>query len=218
MDMSMRVISWDEYIGSRKSGVGSRDSSPLAITVGVFDGVHLGHQSLIRHICEPPSDSRLPTVVTFRENPNKSLSPAGFSGDIYNLEQKLGLLESLGVKLTVLIDFSEKFSKINGREFIDLLLISRPVTLLALGENFRCGHGRSTSVEEIRSFAGARGVETWVVPPVMDGEQPVSSNRIRKALADGRFKEAERMLGRPLNSIPFNTICTQIGDKYGFNK
>jgi riboflavin kinase/FMN adenylyltransferase len=138
------------------------------------------------------------------ENPIKSLNPAGFTGDIYSLEQKLGFLEALGVKLTVLIDFSEEFSKINGRGFIDLLLKSRPVTLLALGENFRCGHGRGAGVEEIRSFAGARGVETWIAPPVMEGGQPVSSNRIRQALADGRFEEAQRMLGRPLDSIPFN--------------
>jgi len=250
--MSMRVISWEEYIelGTRDRGSGTRvhcsdnDITPdfnnlqspvpkaatpppqsLAITIGVFDGVHLGHQSLIRRICEPvPSPQGgnaappVPTVVTFRENPIKSLKPTGFAGDIYNLDQKLGLLETLGVKLTVLIDFSEEFSKINGRDFIDLLLKSQPVTLLALGGNFRCGQGRHIGVEEIRNFARTRGAETWVAPPVMDGEQPVSSNRIRQALADGRFEEAERMLGRPLNSIPFNTICTQIGDKYGFNK
>jgi FAD synthase len=136
----------------------------------------------------------------------KSLNPAGFSGDIYSLEQKLGLLEGLGVKLTVLIDFSEKISKINGRDFIDLLLGGQPVTLLALGENFRCGHVQDTGVGEIRAFAMARGVETWVAPPVMDGGQPVSSNRIRQALAAGRFEEAQRMLGRPLDSIPLNNF------------
>ena len=219
----MRVISWEEYIGFEVRGSGSGiavprpqtpDPRPLAITVGVFDGVHLGHQSLIRRICEPPAPSSpfpvpcslfpLPTVVTFRENPMKNLNPAGFTGDIYNLDQKLGLLESLGVKLTVLIDFSEKFSKINGRDFFDLLLGRQPVTLLALGENFRCGHGRGAGVGEIQGFARARGVETWVAPPVLDEGQPVSSNRIRQALADGRFEEAQRMLGRPLDSIPFN--------------
>jgi len=207
----MRVISWEEYVSPH---------SPLpipyslAVTVGVFDGVHLGHQSLIRRICEPPAPSSLfpvpcslfplPTVVTFRENPMKSLNPAGFTGDIYSLEQKLGLLESLGVKLTVLIDFSEKISKINGRDFIDLLLRSQPVTMLALGENFRCGHGRDTGVTEIQSIAKAYGVETWVPWPVMDGGKPVSSNRIRQALAAGRFEEAQRMLGRPLDSITLN--------------
>jgi riboflavin kinase / FMN adenylyltransferase len=207
--MSMRVISWEEYIGSR-------ETCPLAVTVGVFDGVHLGHQSLIRRICEPSAPQSLfpvpcslfplPTVVTFRENPIKSLNPALFTGDIYSLEQKLGLLEALGVKLTVLIDFSDEFSKIDGRDFIDLLLGRQSVTMLALGENFRCGQGRNTGVEEIRNFARAREVETWVAPPVMDGGKPVSSNRIRQALADRRFEEAQRMLGRPLNSIPFNTF------------
>jgi len=224
--MSMRVISWEEYIGSRESGVGSRDRRPdndiapdtsvphcsfsLAITVGVFDGVHLGHQSLIRHICEPSLSplptphSLLPTVITFRENPMKSLNPAGFTGDIYSLDQKLELFESLGVKLTVLIDFSEEISKMNGRDFIDLLLGSQPVTLLALGGNFRCGHGRDTGVVEIQSLAKARGVENWVAPPVMDDGKPISSNRIRQALAAGRLEEAQRMLGRPLDSITFN--------------
>ena len=218
--MSMRVISWEEYIkiGNREQGTGNRvrcpknDRSPdtnaphcsLSLTIGVFDGVHLGHQSLIRRICEPRT--LIPTVVTFRENPMKSLNPALFAGDIYSLEQKLGLLEALGVKLTVLIDFSEKISKINGRDFIDLLLGGQSVTLLALGENFRCGHGQDTSVGEIRALAMAHGVETWIQPPVMDGGQPISSNRIRQALAAGRFEEAQRMLGRPLDSIPFNTI------------
>jgi riboflavin kinase/FMN adenylyltransferase len=136
----------------------------------------------------------------------KSLNPAGFAGDIYSLEQKLGFLEALGIKLTVLIDFSEEFSKINGRDFIDLLLGRQPVTLLALGENFRCGHGQDIGVGEIQSLAKACGVETWVVPPVMDEGQPVSSNRIRQALATGRFEEAQRMLGRPLDSIPLNKL------------
>jgi riboflavin kinase/FMN adenylyltransferase len=136
----------------------------------------------------------------------KSLSPDGFAGDIYNLDQKLGLLESLGVKLTVLIDFSGEFSKISGRGFIDLLLNSQPVTLLALGEDFSCGHGRDAGVEEIRSIASARGVETWAAPPVMDGGRPISSNRIRQALADGRLQEAERMLGRPLDPVTLNNI------------
>jgi riboflavin kinase/FMN adenylyltransferase len=140
----------------------------------------------------------------------KILNPTGFAGDIYNLEQKLSFLEAFGVKLTVLIDFSQKISKINGRDFIDLLIgcktaaEEKQVTLLALGENFRCGHDRDTGVAEIQSFAKERGVETWVAPPIMDSGKPVSSNRIRQALAAGRFEEAQRMLGRPLDSISFN--------------
>jgi riboflavin kinase/FMN adenylyltransferase len=117
------------------------------------------------------------------------------------LEQKLAVLEFLGVQLTVLIDFSPEFSKICGRDFIDLLLSRRPVQLIALGKNFRCGYQLDTGAEEIQGLAGARVVETWVAPPVMDDGMPVSSSRIRQALAAGRKTEAERLMGRPLGSI-----------------
>jgi riboflavin kinase/FMN adenylyltransferase len=146
-------------------------------------------------------------VITFRQNPLCTLKPDAFAGDIINLEQKLSFLEVLGVQLTVLIDFSPKFSKINGRDFIDLLLNRQMVKLIALGRNFRCGHQLDTGAEEIQNLAGARGVEVWVAPPVMDEGQPVSSSRIRQALAAGRRAEAERLLGRPLESInPDNIV------------
>jgi len=192
--MSMRVINWEEYI-SPFLIPHSSFSTPLAVTIGVFDGVHKGHQSLIQQICASPYT---PAVVTFRENPLKILKPDAFAGDIVNLEQKLSFLETLGVRLTVLIDFSPKFSKISGRDFIDLLLNAQAVKLIALGRNFRCGYQLDTGAEEIRNHAGARGVEVWVAPSVMDEGQPVSSSRIRQALAAGRQAEAERLLGRPL--------------------
>ena len=210
--MSMHVISWNEYISPQNSSFLIPHSSlPLAVTVGVFDGVHLGHQALIRRICTPPSKpvtqnphssfliphSLLPTVVTFKQNPINVLKPGSFSGDILTLDQKLHILESLGVQMTVLIDFSTEFSKINGRDFINLLLDNRPVKLVVLGVNFRCGCGLDTGAEEIRGIASAKGVETEVVRPVTDGGLPVSSSRIRELIAAGRTAEAEKLLGRP---------------------
>jgi len=232
--MSMRVINWEEYIciGNREWGMGNGDccsddniaselnhdtsnrnpysllptphSLSLALTIGVFDGVHLGHQALIRRICSPTTSSFLiPTVVTFKQNPLKILRPGSFAGDIYPLEKKIAVFEELGVRLTVLIDFSGDFCKMSGGGFIDLLLGSpagcRPVKLIALGRDFRCGHGLDTGVEEIRDLAAAKGVETWVAEPVMDNGRPVSSSRIREALAAGRIAEAERLMGRPVD-------------------
>jgi len=123
----------------------------------------------------------------------ETIRPEGFAGDIFSLERKLSLLEALGVGLVVLIDFSGEFSKIDGRDFIDLLLGGHPVSLVALGEDFRCGRGLDIGAGEIQGLA--RGVRVWIEPPVMDGGQPVSSSRIRRALADGRVAEAERLLG-----------------------
>jgi FAD synthase len=137
-------------------------------------------------------------VVTFKQNPLQVLNPEAFTGNISSLEQKLGILEAFGVHLTVLIDFSQEFSKISGSGFIDLLL-DKPVKLIAVGRNFRCGYKLDTGAEEIRKLAEARGVEAWIAPPVMDEGEPVSSSRIRQALAAGRRAEAERLLGRPID-------------------
>jgi len=191
----MRVVDWDGFASSKES-LGPDPGRPLAVTVGVFDGVHIGHQALISRI--RAEASCVPTVVTFRQNPLKTTNPAGFAGDIYSLELKLFFLEALGAELAVLIDFSGEFSKIDGRDFVNLLLSRRPVKLLALGEDFRCGHGLNVGAAEIRSLALARGVETWLAPPVTEGGLPVSSSRIRRALALGQVAEAEKLLGRPL--------------------
>jgi riboflavin kinase/FMN adenylyltransferase len=197
----MQIISWEEYIGNGDQGSGIRDQGlqtvlpdPLAITIGVFDGVHMGHQALLRQICGSPY---IPTVVTFRENPIKTLAPGANTQDIITLEKKLQIMNDLGVQLAVLIDFSENFSKISGRDFIDLLLGRQPVKLIVIGENFRCGQGLDTGAAEIQSLAAARGIEARVAPPVMDGGQPVSSSRIRQAQAEGRVEEAERLLNWP---------------------
>lgn len=170
----------------------------LSLAVGVFDGVHPGHQVLIRHICR--STDAIAAVVTFRQNPLFVLKPEIFWGDIIGFDQKLHLLETMGVGLAVIIDFSAEFSRINGRDFINLLLDSGPVKRIALGRNFRCGHGLDTGVREIKALAGVRGVDVWVAEPVMDGASMISSSRIRQALAAGNVTEAERLLGRPIES------------------
>jgi riboflavin kinase/FMN adenylyltransferase len=187
----MRIIEWESFTRGHSGG---SPREPLSLTIGVFDGVHRGHQALIRRICVEPG---LPTVVTFRQNPLNILKPLDFPPAIYNLEQKLAILEEFGVKQTILIDFSENFSKINGRDFIDLLLKDRQAGFLALGWNFRCGYGQGIGVQEISAQAAALGVTTWIAEPVLEGDSRISSSRIRQAIAAGNFDEASLLLGRP---------------------
>ena len=193
----MQVLDWDTFIAPRPGPAPALKA--LAVSIGVFDGVHRGHRVLLERICAVPD--ALPAVVTFRQNPQRILCPQNFPGDILTLEQKLAVFEELGIQQTVLIDFSEKFSIIRGRDFIDCLITSAPVRFLALGRNFRCGYGSDTGVEEIRKRAGERGIETWIAAPVMEGGLRVSSSRIRKALASGDRELAERLLGRSLDSF-----------------
>jgi len=196
--MSLQVIEWPSLLD---------DSSPAfssAMTIGVFDGVHLGHQALIERIV---SRGPNPTVLTFRENPKKVLWQAkgaettdSYKGDLYSLKQKTEIFDSLGVKFLVLIDFSEEFSKLRGREFLDLLEKKGRMAFLAVGNNFRCGFAQDTDADLARQINESKGIPTELVPPVyLQGtalDEPVSSSLIRKAVFAGNLKLASELLGR----------------------
>ncbi|MDR3342180.1 MAG: FAD synthetase family protein [Treponema sp.] len=186
----MRVLDWQEFIGAASPG-GAPEKA--AMTIGVFDGVHRGHQALIEKIVRHGS---CPTVITFRRNPKWVLSPETYEGDIFSLDQKLAVFERRGVYRTVLIDFSGDFSKLKGREFIDLLIQRGNLSYLAIGSNFRCGYRLDTDAAGIKGMTEARGIVTEVVSPVCDGLDLVSSSRIRAAISAGDFAGAAAALGR----------------------
>jgi riboflavin kinase/FMN adenylyltransferase len=191
----MRVISWEAYT----AGVNrSRDEPERALTIGVFDGVHRGHQALLQKVLAVSGGGSVPAiaaVLSFRQHPLSVLKAGAFPGDIFTLEQKLAAFEEMGIAEAVLVDFSVHFSTMSGRDFLRLLLQSRPVRCIALGRNFRCGFRQDTGAPEIQAAARARGIEAWVADPVMDGDLPVSSSRIRTALAAGDYAQARRLLG-----------------------
>ena len=188
--MSLRIVEWQDFL---ESTVGEES----AVTVGVFDGVHLGHRELIDRIVRRGPN---PTVVTFRENPKKVVSPGSYEGDIFSLKQKLAIFEWLGVKRAVLIDFSEKFSKLRGCEFLDLLCGRGKMVFLAIGSNFRCGYGQDTDAALLREMNERKGIPTEVVPQVLlpeaSGDEPVSSSRIRSAIMKGDLALASALMGR----------------------
>ncbi|MFA6506953.1 MAG: FAD synthetase family protein [Treponemataceae bacterium] len=185
----MNIVSWDSFV-----------TQPLpfearSATVGVFDGLHLGHRALIDRILT--FDATLsPSVFTFLENPKEILRPKDFDGNIFSLDQKLDAFEKLGVALTVLIDFSGNFGKLSGKDFVDLLKDRGKLRYLAVGSDFRCGYRLDTDAERIRSLNEADGIPTDIVTPVLWGGMPVSSSRIRTAIAAGNLVEATALLGR----------------------
>jgi len=206
--VSLQRINWDELpsIAVRESAGDATDitgsSSPSALirgskrtslTIGVFDGLHRGHQALIAKITAKAPEL-LPAVVTFRENPKRRT--AGTPRDIIAFEEKLALLDSLGVALCVIIDFSEQFSKLSGAAFLeDLNHYLRPA-YIALGTNFHCGYRRDTDAGAFKEMAEHLGIEAEIIPPVLEGGKPVSSSRIRAALEAGDTGTVELLLGR----------------------
>jgi riboflavin kinase/FMN adenylyltransferase len=185
----MRVTEWDDFIHGADGG-----EKGLAVTIGVFDGVHRGHQALIQRILAQDLHS---VVITFKQNPKKVLNAHNFAGDIYSLEEKLAIFEQMGVEETALIDFSGNFSKLSGREFVNLLKTRRAIRFLAVGSNFRCGYRLDTDAAALRNMAGKEDIRTELVCPVMEGRHSVSSSRIRAAIRAGDLKGAELLLGRP---------------------
>jgi riboflavin kinase/FMN adenylyltransferase len=185
----VRIIDWARFAGEPLPG-----EPGLSVSIGVFDGVHRGHQELIRRIT---ARSPASTVITFRQNPKQVLAPDKYHGDIFSLKQKLETLESLGVSRTVLIDFSGNFSKLTGKEFIGLLKQKGRIAYMALGTNFRCGCRLDTDARSIRDWMTEEGVCVDLVEPVMEGRRPVSSSRIRAAVSAGDLALAAALLGRP---------------------
>jgi len=198
--MSLQVVEWSSFLEDYPPEFRS------AMTIGVFDGVHLGHQALIERIVQRGPN---PTVLTFRENPKKALSRIkgaktsdSYKGDLYSLKQKTEVFDGLGVKFLVLIDFSEEFSKLKGREFLDLLGEKGRMAFLAIGNNFRCGFAQDTDAVFARQINEKKGIPTELIPPVYfrgaggGVGEPVSSSFIRKAVIAGNLKLASELLGR----------------------
>jgi riboflavin kinase/FMN adenylyltransferase len=198
----MRQINWDdlEKLGGNSLHYTNPDAEGkrVALTIGVFDGLHRGHQALIAKITEKAPEF-LPTVITFRNNPKKI-------EDIISFDEKIALLDDLGITLVVIIDFSEHFCKINGRDFLESLNRYLRPAYIGLGVNFHCGYQRDTDAEAFKALATSLGIQTEIIPPVLEGGVAVSSSRIRAALEGGRTGEAALLLGHRLGLKECNHI------------
>ncbi len=198
----MKVLTWQEF---------NREPSQLglAATIGVFDGLHVGHQALIDTVRQK-NPHLFPCVITFRENPKKFLHPSSYRGSLLTIEQKLSAIQSEGIEYCVLIDFSDNFATLAGREFL-AALYNANVRFVAVGENFQFGYRLDTDPARLEMLSHEIGMRSCIVKNIMYRGHPVSSSRVRHAVLEGRLKEAEEMLGRP-----YQIIARQEGEsEYG---
>jgi len=187
----MLTQDWNEFIYDEPD-----TSRLISATIGVFDGVHLGHVALLSRIIAHSNTKIIPTVFTFRDNPKTSLGRSIITSDIFSLEQKLYSFSQLGIGLVVIIDFSGEFGKLSGKDFIGLLKNRGKLRYLAVGSDFRCGFGLDTNAADIQCMNELDGIPTEIVAPVIWGGHPVSSSRIRAAILSGNLVEATALLGR----------------------
>jgi len=184
----MTVFPWDQLTPSLFK-------TPVRLTIGVFDGLHIGHQKLMESITQGDSDA-VPLVITFRSSPALYFAPATFSGFILSYQQKLSRLLSMGIGAALVIDFSEEMSNLSGRAFIRLLKENLTIQKIVVGYNFRFGKSRSTGNDDLREMLSGTETEVHVTEPVRWEGEIVSSSRIRAAIKDGQFESVRAMLGQ----------------------
>ncbi len=167
-------------------------------TIGVFDGVHLGHQALIRRVVERAGELGIESVcVTFSPHPEDVLRPEMEIAHLAPLEDRLALIRGLGVSEVEVIEFTRSLSQMSPEEFMELLLKRFRLRELWIGSDFALGRGRSGSPGRLAAIGSEKGFQVHQFPPVEIGGVVASSTMIRLLLAEGRVEEAARLLGRP---------------------
>jgi len=169
---------------------------PTAIALGTFDGLHQGHRRVIAAITADSRDA-VSTVVSFWPHPREVLH--GESRLRLDLpDEKLELLEPLGIRQLVLVPFDRDLAALSPEAFVERVLVQQlGARRVAVGENFRFGTGRQGDGGDLERIAARHGVAVSVLPTLHDGGLRVSSSRIRRALAAGEIDEALRLLQRP---------------------
>jgi len=171
----------------------------VCAAIGVFDGVHLGHQHVLRQtISDATRDQAVSAVVTFDRHPNAVVAPGNVPPLIYPLAKKLEVIASLGIEAAYVIRFDKAFSQISGEQFIrDLARDFQRITSICVGDGFMFGARRSGNVALLQKLGGELGFTLHALRDVELDGQSVSSTRIRDAVRAGDFALAGRMLGRP---------------------
>lgn len=190
----------------------------VCIAIGVFDGVHLGHQAVIRAAMEDARAANGTAVaLTFDPHPMRVLVPDKAPPLLTSTEHKLALIENLETPVCLLIPFTLEFARTEAEAFLEQLRQSATkLQTICVGHAFRFGHNRKGDVQTILAFGRDRGVRVDVIPPVMSNGETISSTTIRKVVAEGDLTKAERMLGRPFSVLGSVEAGDQIGRKLGY--
>jgi riboflavin kinase/FMN adenylyltransferase len=187
------------------------------LTIGVFDGVHLGHKFLISKLVSLAAQQNLLScVITFRQHPRDLLSPKTKLLYLSTLPEREQLLKNEGVDIVVALSFNRELAKLSARQFVSLLQKHLKMRGLVIGPDFTLGRDREGDAALLRSLGEEMGFSvTIVAPKTIDGEV-ASSTVIRQALADGNMEKVTRLLGRPFSLLGKVTHGEHRGTGMGF--
>jgi riboflavin kinase / FMN adenylyltransferase len=172
---------------------------PTVLTLGVFDGLHLGHQLIMRTVVDRArATGAVPTVITFDPHPRAVLHPESAPPLLQTFDQKIEAFGVLGIEQTIVVRFTKEFSNIRAAEFLrDVVADRLHAKEVYLGKGFAFGHNREGNIELLQRLSSELGFVAGEVPEVKLRDCRVSSSKIRQLLANGQVNLARRMLGRP---------------------
>jgi riboflavin kinase/FMN adenylyltransferase len=170
---------------------------PLALSLGMFDGVHLGHKSIVDELIKVGSENNLETaVLTFWPHPRFVFNPNENLKLLNTLEEKQFLLEKCGIDTLFLKEFDEEFRNLTGEEFVRQILVDKlNIKYLIIGYDHSFGKNKSGNFELLQKLSGELGFEVERMEAINIHENNISSTKVRNALLAGNIKEANEMLG-----------------------
>jgi phosphoribosyl 1,2-cyclic phosphate phosphodiesterase len=188
------------------------------LAIGSFDGIHLGHQAVLRSTVERARALQaVPTALTFDPSPRKVLRPETAPLQLTTLDQRLDCFQAIGLEAAVVLPFTLELSRLSPAEFVlQILVRNLRIKAVLVGEDFRFGHQQTGDVKLLRKLGAEHRFEVVVLPPVVYRGEVVSSTRIRKEIAAGDVSHAARLLGRPFVLTGEVTTGTGTGRRFTF--
>ncbi len=169
----------------------------IVLAIGYFDGVHLGHQQVIKAAKERANLLGIPcAVMTFHPHPREVLGQQAFPHAVTPINEKMLMFKELGVDESYIVQFDKIFSTVSPKHFIDEVLLPLGVKAVVIGFNYTFGHKGAGTVEQLKRYSEGRYIVDVVDPVLIEGEQ-VSSTLIRERLLNGGVDSVSTLLGRP---------------------
>ena len=191
---------------------------PTVLTLGVFDGLHLGHQLIMRTVVERArAVGAIPTVITFDPHPRAVLHPESAPPLLQTFDQKIEAFGVLGIEQTIVVRFTKQFASIQADQFLREVVKDRlHAKEVYLGKGFAFGHDREGNIDLLRKLGDELTFVAGEVPEVSLRGKRVSSSKIRELLTRGQVNLARRMLGRPYGVEGLVERGAERGHKLGF--
>ncbi|HEV2966627.1 MAG TPA: riboflavin biosynthesis protein RibF [Candidatus Dormibacteraeota bacterium] len=185
----------------------------MALTIGSFDGVHLGHLDVIRHaIASARAVGAQPALLTFEPHPRCVLDPANCPQSITTLQEKLALIDAAGIEHAIVLRFDRELSSLSPQEFVDRLAKVMELRSWVIGYDFAFGRGRTGSATWLREH----GHHVDVVPPFQIDGHDLHSSEVRRLITAGEVEHANRLLGREYAMAGPVEAGERVGRQLGF--